>query len=533
MTASCSELGCHGCCGSWNRRAFLKTCGLGAAAVVSGGLHPFATRAAEPAASRDWARVAAVFLTSMNTNEIWPYPGFPTAARQEQVMAALRAGCPEIEFVSITIDKPTDLTPVEAVRDQVDGLLVYVMTLDWAQSATVAALCRFAKPTLVVDEFLGGCGAFLTACSGLKAQGVPIACVSTTRLDDVIAVARVFETVRDARLTPQRFAEQCGVAYRATFAPRSTETCTPDDVRLTSIGKCVEQFQNSRFLIVGAGNAGQEASFLGATAHYAEFDELQALYDQASPDATSEWAERWKQKAVPLVAAKYVEPSSPESDVLPKAARVYLATLELAKKYRTDSVTMNCLGGFAAGKLPSYPCLGFMQMLDDGGQGVCEAMPDDTVSMLMARILTGRPGFVSDPALDTSRNQIVYAHCVGTTKVFGSDGPTNDYRIRTLHNRDPRGACAESLLPAGYMTTSFRTNVATKQLVIHQARSLGSLDSEQGCRTKLIGEVHGDIEKLFTHWHQFSWHRVTVYGDVKEPLAEFGRALGLQVVEEA
>ena len=74
-------------------------------------------------------------------------------------------------------------------------------------------------------------------------------------------------------------------------------------------------------------------------------------------------------------------------------------------------MTMNCLGGFAAGKLASYPCLGFMQMLDDGGQGVCEAMPDDTVSMLMARILTGRPGFVSDPALDTSKNQIVYAHC--------------------------------------------------------------------------------------------------------------------------
>jgi len=448
-------------------------------------------------------------------------------------MSALRGGCPDIEFVPITLDKPADLSAVEGVREQVQGLLVYVMTLDWAQSATVVALSEFAKPTLVVDEFLGGCGAFLTACSGLLAKGVPIACVSTTRLEDVVAVARVFDTLRDANQTPTQFAERCNVAYRATFPPRSTEPCKPDDVPFTSIGKCVEQFKNSRFLVVGAGNAGQEVSYLGATAHYSDFDELQALYDLASPDAGAEWGDRWTKKAVPLVAAKYVDPSSPEPDVLPKAGRVYLATLELAKKYRTDSVTMNCLGGFAAGKLPSYPCLGFMQMLDDGGQGVCEAMPDDTVSMLMARILTGRPGFVSDPALDTSRNQIVYAHCVGTTKVFGSGGPSNDYRIRTLHNRDPRGACAESLLPAGYMTTSFRTNVAAKQMVIHQARSLGSLDSEQGCRTKLIGEVHGDIEKLFTQWHQFSWHRVTVYGDVKEPLAEFGRALGLNVVEEA
>jgi len=26
---------------------------------------------------------------------------------------------------------------------------------------------------------------------------------------------------------------------------------------------------------------------------------------------------------------------------------------------------------------------------------------------------------------------------------------------------------------------------------------------------------------------------VTVYGDVKEPLAEFGKALGLEIIEEA
>ena len=117
--------------------------------------------------------------------------------------------------------------------------------------------------------------------------------------------------------------------------------------------------------------------------------------------------------------------------------------------------------------------------------------------------------------------------------VFGPEGETNGYRVRTLHNRDPRGACAESMMPAGYMTTSFRTNAARKQMIIHQAKSLGPLDHEYGCRTKLIGEVNGDIEKLFRHWHAFSWHRVTVYGDVLEPLTEFGKALGLEVVKEA
>jgi len=174
-----------------------------------------------------------------------------------------------------------------------------------------------------------------------------------------------------------------------------------------------------------------------------------------------------------------------------------------------------------------------MQLLDDGSQGVCEAMPDDTLSMLMARILTGRPGYVSDPALDTSKNQVIYAHCVGTTKVFGPAGESNKYQLRTLHNRDPRGVCAQSFMPAGYMTTSFRTRFATKEMIIHQAKAVDNLVSEYGCRTKLMGEVRGDIGKLFHHWDRFGWHRVTVYGDVKEPLMEFGKALGLKITEEA
>jgi hypothetical protein len=89
------------------------------------------------------------------------------------------------------------------------------------------------------------------------------------------------------------------------------------------------------------------------------------------------------------------------------------------------------------------------------------------------------------------------------------------------------------MLPAGHMTTTFRTNVRRKQLIIHQAKAMGPLDTERGCRTKLVAEVCGDIGKLFDQWDQFGWHRVTVYGDVAEPLAEFGKALGLEVVQEA
>jgi len=34
-------------------------------------------------------------------------------------------------------------------------------------------------------------------------------------------------------------------------------------------------------------------------------------------------------------------------------------------------------------------------------------------------------------------------------------------------------------------------------------------------------------------WDQWGWHRVTVYGDLKEPVFALADAMGFKVVEEA
>ena len=512
---------CHDCNKAIDRRRFLKDFGV-AAATTLGGLSSF-TKAADDKTKK--IRIGTVFLANTNIREIWPYPGFDTKARRREILALLNKGCPRIEFISITVEKTEDIQKAIALKDTVDGYLVYTMTLDWALRKPIIDIGNLGKPLVIADEFLGGSGVFLTGYSELCSRGIPAVAVSTTRLSNLVVVVRQFANIRRPGVTPTSFARQCERVYRQTFAPPGRLKCTEDPVALTGIGECVKRFRQARFLILGRGRAGQEQDFLGTKGRYIDFSELQAFYEKVDRDQAADWASRWSQQADKVM--------EPEPEAIRKAGGLYLATLELLKKYETDNVTMNCLGGFASGQLPAYPCLGFMQILNDGGQGVCEAMPDDMLSMLMARILTGRPGYVSDPALDTSKNQIVYAHCVATTRAFGTEGRHNGFRIRTLHNRDPRGACCESFLPPGYMTTSFRTNFGRKQLIIHQAKSVGSLDSEYGCRTKLVAEVRGDIGKLFDQWDKFGWHRVTVYGDVKEPIAEFGRALGLEIIEEA
>jgi len=335
---------------------------------------------------------------------------------------------------------------------------------------------------------------------------------------------REFAEVKKPDCTPASFAQKCEAAYRKTFPAQNTSKPKEDKVALAEISQCLQRLKKSTFLVVGNGKAGTEQAFLnGIRAIHVGFDEFRSHYQLADKEEAAAWARRWMGEAQKVVEAK--------EEWIRKAGATYLAMRSLMKKYGSENITMNCLGGFSAGQIEAYPCLGFRQLLNDGQQGVCEAMPADSICMMIGRYLTGRPGYVSDPALDTSKNQICYSHCMAHTKVFGVAGPANPFRIRTLHNRDPRGCCAESLMPPGYMTTSFQIFLDTKTMVLHQARTTGNLGLDRGCRTQLAAEVRGDISKLFNSWR--AWHRTTVYGDIKEPLTELAQALGLKVIEEA
>ena len=90
-----------------------------------------------------------------------------------------------------------------------------------------------------------------------------------------------------------------------------------------------------------------------------------------------------------------------------------------------------------------------------------------------------------------------------------------------------------SLLPIGYMTTTVELASHRKELLFHRGKAVANVIEDRACRTKLAVEPDGDLEKLFTQWDQFGWHRVTVYGDLKEPLFEIADMLKWKITEEA
>ncbi len=116
---------------------------------------------------------------------------------------------------------------------------------------------------------------------------------------------------------------------------------------------------------------------------------------------------------------------------------------------------------------------------------------------------------ISDPVIDTAKRQIIYAHCVAPNRMFGPKGETNPFEILT-HSEDRQGASVRSLLPLGYMTTTVELASHRKELLFHRGKAVANIPEDRACRTKLAVEPDGDLEKLFTQWDQFGWHRVTV-----------------------
>jgi hypothetical protein len=195
--------------------------------------------------------------------------------------------------------------------------------------------------------------------------------------------------------------------------------------------------------------------------------------------------------------------------------------------------TISCLGGFYGGHIHAYPCLGFHELNNEGLVGGCECDVRSAATMLVGSILTqGRPGYISDPVIDTKKRQIVYAHCVASNKVFGPQGPVNPFAILT-HSEDRQGASVRSVLPLGHVTTSLELEPSRKEVLMHRAVAVANDPDDRACRTKLCAEPLGDIEKLFGEWDQWGWHRVTFYGDLRAPVQGLADALGYRVREEA
>lgn len=237
-------------------------------------------------------------------------------------------------------------------------------------------------------------------------------------------------------------------------------------------------------------------------------------------------------------AKKIVEPSREE---IVKSTRMYLGMRQLLADHGAQAITVNCLGGMPIQVL-GYPCLGFAELCDLGYPGACEADLDSTLTMLMLQYGANKPGFITDPLFDLSKNAVIHAHCVSPTRMDGPQGERHPFTLRT-HRDDNQGASAEVDLRVGETITCAKV-VNDDAMLLSTGKIIEGKVAEfddAGCRTQITVEVKGSAERMLENWSKdithardarTLLHRVVFYGDHTRMIHHLSHLMGFKEIQE-
>ena len=522
MDKSSMVSGCA-CC-MLNRRRFLAA-GCGAACAGAAGLLSSASPLfAASSGKKMRIRIVYSLHAPVQPGPDWPNKGFDFRPIMDRVSTGLAKSCPQFEFVS-SMATGADQAKKILEDDQSAGIDGYVVQQLNCWNQVVQTIATSGKPVLYVDFQYGGSGGFLVYTAGfLRSQTPNVGFVASSRFEDLVEAVNCFDVVRKGGSVAD-FVAATAKARTGRTPKTGDMACTPDSFKTLSTQECLQRMKESKILAVRDQNSGPADSLLGIPMERVSFAEVNEAWKAADKDESRAVANQWRKNASAVIDIS--------QETLDTSAAMYLGMKAVLKKHGANAITINCLGGFYGGHIHAYPCLGFHELNNEGLIGACECDTRSTATMVTLTALTqGRPGYISDPVIDTTRRQIIYAHCVASNKVFGPKGPTNPFTIMT-HSEDRDGASVRSILPLGYMTTTIEFEQSRKEMLFHQGKAVGNDPDDRACRTKLAVEPVGDIEKLFTQWDQWGWQRVTCYGDLKEPLFALADALGFKVVQEA
>ncbi len=506
-----------------SRRRFLAAgCACAAGALAPAGLFT----ACKPA-SKTRIRILYALHAPVQPGPDWPNVGFDFRPVIERITAELGRRLPRFEFLTAMADGPETTAKIleEDTAAPVDGYIVVQLNC-W--NRVVQGVAETGKPTLYADFQYGGSGGFLVYTAGFLRRNTPnLGFVASSNMDDLVAAARSFELVAKGGSAAD-FAAAVTRSRLARTPKPGDLSCAADELSTLSPAECLARMKASKILAVGGnwpGIAPAVEDGMGIKVLNIPFAEVNEAWAAADKDEARAIADRWERTAVRIEGV--------DRATLETSAAMYLGQKAVLKNYGANAITINCLGGFYGGHIHAYPCLGFHELLNEGLIGACECDVRSTATMVAMTAMThGRPGFISDPVIDTASRRIIYAHCVASNRAFGPDASPNGFEILT-HSEDRQGASVRSLLPLGVMTSALEVSPERKTILFHQGKAVENVDDDRACRTKLAVEPAGDIEKLFAEWDQWGWHRVTFYGDLKEAAYALADALGWTVREEA
>ena len=472
------------------RREFLQIAAAGSAlGVAAPTMVTFAASAASskplsPGCRKSKVKVARLYMGS--AEGLWPKPhlNFEEEVRSYQAeFEKMKDKFSDVEFpVDQLVTSPAQVAAIKDKLASVDGILVIHLSL--GVRPILMEILGAGRPTMIFAVPYSGHEWAEFGALQREEAGAKLDCLLTSDRRQLATAIRPFRAMHHLR--------------EAKILDLTTEPPT----------EYLSEIRNK----------------FGTEVKPIDLPRVRAAYDAVSDSEARAEADRWIRGAV-----KVVEPS--REDIV-KSCRLALAFEKLLEEEGATVMTADCYGTMwdRTIKLPAYPCLGFTRLNNLGWGGICESDLRSAMTHIIFQGLAGKPGFISDPTMDESRNSIILAHCLGTTKMDGPDQPAAPYKLRTVMERQ-EGVVPQVTMRVGQKVTQALL-LGTDRLLYFTGEIIDAPDVDRGCRTKITVKLDGDAEKLWKNWSN-GLHRVTAYGDLTKDLARFCRFEKIQMVNEA
>ena len=474
-----------------NRRQFIKITAAGSVLCIGGssmlafGANPKASRLISPGWRGTKVKVARLFMGKPN-NPYWPKPNLNLKEEirfYKAQFAKLENELADVDFtVEALVTSREQASGLKGMLKGVDGILIIHLTM--GTDGIIQEVLTLQKPTVVFAAPYSGHG--WTGFGALQKQelGAKLECMLTSDYSQLAVAIRPFRAIHHLR-----------------------------EAKILNVS--TRNFDNYA-------NAMKDK--FGTQIKRIEREQVLDAYDAVSDSDAKAETERWINEAKELV-----EPS--RSDVF-KSCKLALAFENLLAQEDATVLTIDCYGTMwdKTIKLPAYPCLGFTRLNNMGLGGICESDLQCAMTHILLQGLSGKPGFISDPTVDESKDAIILAHCLGTTKMDGPDGPAAPYKLRTVMER------REGVVPQVFMRKGQKVTqallVGTDRLLYFTGDVLDAPDIDRGCRTKITVKVDGDSRQLWKNWSN-GLHRQTCYGDITKEMGFFCKFKEIEMVNEA
>lgn len=197
-----------------------------------------------------------------------------------------------------------------------------------------------------------------------------------------------------------------------------------------------------------------------------------------------------------------------------KAMRLYRAIKRVCKEEKLSAVTLSCFKIIE--QTGTTGCLTLAMLNDEGILAGCEGDLQSIFTLLAAKALTGKVGFMANPSMiNTRTNELILAHCTIGLK------QTEKYIIRN-HFETESGIGIQGLLPTGDVTIVKCGGECLDEYYLSTGTLTENTNFINMCRTQVRIKLNAPTEYFLKN--PLGNHHILIQGNYEILLNEFLQA---------